>query len=123
MRVVLHGEAELALEDVEAPGLDVRDAAGAVATPTPVQLLALALGACTAAVLASYAKGPRIDTAGLALRVRWEERERRVARYDVEVRWPALPPSRLEAARRAAHLCTVHRTLAEAPELALDLRP
>jgi hypothetical protein len=35
----------------------------------------------------------------------------------IELTWPSLPAARLEAAKRAAALCTVHQSLHHLPEL------
>jgi uncharacterized OsmC-like protein len=36
---------------------------------------------------------------------------------EVSLDWPSLPAERREAARRAAGLCTIHRTLHAPPEI------
>jgi uncharacterized OsmC-like protein len=85
-----------------------------------LQMFAASLGACTGAVLVAYSENVlHVPVDGLRLRVRWRyaERPRRVGALELEVHWPELPEDRLDAVRRAAASCTVHRTLERAPDV------
>jgi hypothetical protein len=45
-----------------------------------------------------------------------------VGEITVTLDWPALPAERREAAKRAAALCTVSKTLEHPPKLAVETR-
>jgi hypothetical protein len=61
------------------------------------------------------ARGYALDD--LVLEVSWTfaEKPHRVETLALDISWPSLPASRLEAAKRAAALCTVHVTLEHPP--------
>lgn len=85
-----------------------------------LQMFAASLGLCTAAVLTAYSQNVlQVPIDNLRLRVRWAytERPHRVGEIALEVRWPELPGDRVDAVRRAAAACTVHRTLERPPEV------
>lgn len=86
---------------------------GEAGSPSPFHLLAASLASCTYAVLHSYGEHARIPMDGLAIDVAWElgGNPFRVTRVAMTLEWPALPPDRKEAARRAAAQCTIHHTL------------
>ena len=44
-------------------------------------------------------------------------RPKRVTAITVDVKWPSLPESRLDAATRAARHCTMHATLGDVVEI------
>lgn len=77
------------------------------------------LAMCTFAVLSAY--GERIDAGveDLTMRMRWRygERPHRIESVDMEIHWPEIPDSRLDAAMRAAATCTLHHTLEHAVEV------
>jgi len=79
----------------------------------PLRMLAASLGTCTVAVLASSAGAVGCPVDDLEIAVRWEyvEDPYRVGSYESVVRWPSLPPEKVERAARVAETCTVHRTL------------
>ncbi len=85
-----------------------------------LQMFAASLAMCTASVLATYAENVlHVPIDQLRLRVRWSYAERpyRVGEIELDVHWPELPEDRLDAVRRAAAACTVHRTLERPPEV------
>ncbi len=45
------------------------------------------------------------------------EKPHRIGKLEVALDWPSLPAERREAARRAAGLCPIHRTLHALPEV------
>jgi uncharacterized OsmC-like protein len=86
---------------------------------SPFHMLGGSLAACTYTTLASWAEHAKLTFADLAIEVAWTfaEKPHRVGTMSLELIWPSLPAPRLEAARRAAALCTVHQTLHHPPEL------
>lgn len=86
---------------------------GEAASLSPFHLLAASLATCTHAVLHSYGHTAGIALDHLAIDVTWEfgGAPYHVSRMRMTIDWPALPPERREAARRAAAQCTVHHTL------------
>ncbi|MEW6611153.1 MAG: OsmC family protein [Pseudomonadota bacterium] len=123
MKIVLHADTELTLQEGKASGLEV------VAENPDVhygamQMFATALALCTYSVLVSYAEQIGTDTEALAIRVRWRyaAHPARIDRIDMDITWPELPESRLPAARRAAAHCTLHNTLHQPPEVHTRVR-
>lgn len=88
---------------------------GAAETLSPFHLLAASLATCTYSVLHSYGENARIPLKELAIDVSWElgGEPFRVTAIEMVLHWPALPPERREAARRAAAHCTIHHTLGQ----------
>ncbi|MEW5790151.1 MAG: OsmC family protein [Pseudomonadota bacterium] len=118
MKIVLHAETELTLQEGKAPGLEVVAEAPGVHY-SAMQMFATALALCTYSVLVSYAEQIGTDTEALAIRVRWRyaAHPARIDRIDMDITWPELPESRLPAARRAAAHCMLHNTLHQPPEI------
>ncbi len=108
-------ETELTLRQIGQDGLVLPPGAHLDA----VQLLACALGSCTWTTMSTY--GERFDTSAqdIEIRVRWAlgEAPKRVAKMSLDIRWPSLPESRLDAATRAARHCTIHATLSHGCEV------
>jgi uncharacterized OsmC-like protein len=90
---------------------------------SPFHMLASSLATCVHSVLASWAEHAKLDASGLALEVDWRfaEKPHRVGEMDLKIIWPQLPPERRTAAERAAHLCAIHNTLANAPTVATEI--
>ena len=88
---------------------------------SPYHLLAGSLASCTVLTLQAWAETAGIDMAPLTLHLAWEnteERPKRIARIQMELRWPGLPEERVERAERVADLCPIHATLERAVEVA-----
>ena len=86
----------------------------------PLQMFAASMALCTASVMHEYGHhvlGVGVDR--LTIRVRWSygERPNRIDRMELTIRWPDVPEDRVDAARRAAASCTIHRTLEHPPEV------
>ena len=90
--------------------------------PSPQELLAAALAACTAITMEMYAKRKSWDVAGLTVDVEYSPAERGVpTRFDVVMKLPAhLSEEQVERLRVIAAKCPVHRTLEG--EVAFDER-
>ncbi len=96
------------------------EADSAEMTYSPGHMLASSLAVCTYSVLQSWATNADIPAADLAVEVGFEyvEKPHRIGKMEVALDWPSLPAERREAARRAAGLCPIHRTLHAPPEVA-----
>ncbi|RMG12386.1 MAG: OsmC family peroxiredoxin [Deltaproteobacteria bacterium] len=117
MKITLNAPEDLTLSEFDSDAFEV------VATSdlhfSALEIFATGFGLCTASVLISYGEQIGVPTDRLTVRVRWSYAEdpHRIGRFDLEIRWPGLPASRLKAAERAAGLCTVHATFRHPPEL------
>lgn len=96
-----------------APGLLTIEADTAERQYSPFHMLGSSLAVCTFSVLASWATHADIAFDDLVIDVSWtfSEKPHRVDAVTLSFRWKSLPPSRLEAAKRAAALCPIHATL------------
>ena len=100
------------------------EAESAEMTYSPFHMLASALATCVYSVLASWGTNAKLPIEELVVEVGWSfvENPHRVGRYEVELLWPSLPEGRRAAAERAAHLCTVHKTLQMPPEVHMQVQ-
>ncbi|HET7745725.1 MAG TPA: OsmC family protein [Vicinamibacteria bacterium] len=122
MKITLLGDDAVRLED--APGMMTIEAASTDQAYSPFHMLASAVASCTFSVLHSWAAHAGLDAAALKVEVRWAfaESPHRVGEIAVTLDWPRLPEARREAARRAAALCTVSKTLEHPPKITIDAR-
>lgn len=95
------------------------EADSAEMTYSPGHMLASSLAVCTYSILQSWATNADIPASDLAVEVGFEyvEKPHRIGQMEVALDWPSLPAERREAARRAAGLCPIHRTLHALPEV------
>ncbi len=95
------------------------EADSAEMTYSPGHMLASSLAVCTYSILQSWATNADIPAADLAVEVGfgYVEKPHRIGKMEVALDWPSLPAERREAARRAAGLCPIHRTLHALPEV------
>ena len=100
------------------------DAPTADTIVSPFHMLGGSLAACTYSTLASWASNAKLTFTDLVIEIGWSfaEKPHRVGAMTVELIWPSLPATRLEAAKRAAALCTVHQSLHLPPELTTVVR-
>ena len=121
MKILLLSEERIRLEGT--PGPLTIEADRPDAQYSPFHMLASALATCVLSVLASWADHAKLDASGLALEVEWRfaEKPHRVGAMDLKVIWPQLPSERRSAAERAAHLCAIHNTLAQAPTVTTEI--
>lgn len=85
---------------------------------SPFHMLAGSLAYCTWSVMYSWASHTRQSAEDLAIEVRWkfsDDEPHRVSEMHLSFDWPSLPAKKLEAAKRVAHMCTVHETLLHPP--------
>ena len=117
MKIILLSDERIRLEGTAGPMTIEADSPERYYSP--FHMLASGLATCIYSVLGSWATNSKIPVEDLAIEVGWEfvEEPHRVGRYDVALHWPSLPEGRRAAAQRAAHLCTVHKTLEHPPEI------
>lgn len=122
MNVIMHHSEDLELKQFDQPGLSI-EPQDPEAHYSAMQMFATAMGLCTYSVLASFADQDDTPTDQISLRMRWEYAEHpyRIGQFNMEIQWPELPPSKLEAAQRVASKCTLHNTLEQPPELSTRL--
>jgi uncharacterized OsmC-like protein len=120
VKLRLHGPTEIEATEIDGgPHLHFEGDAGGEGFG-PLQMFAASLALCAVSVLAAYdANVLHVGTARLSVRLRWhyDEHDGRVARMETAITWPELPENRIDAVRRAADSCTVHRTLEHPPVL------
>ena len=93
--------------------------------PSPVELFVAAVASCAAHYAGRFLDRHGVARDGLSVRAEYrmaEERPARVAAVSLAVRVPALEQQRLAALRAVVSHCTVTNTLAQAPEIELDVR-
>ena len=119
MKITLLAEDAIRLEPLQGP-LTI-EAPSADVTYSPFHMLASSLATCTMSVLLSWATHAGLPADDLTLDVRWRfaDDPHRVSDIGVIFDWPSLPPSRVEAAKRVAAMCTVHATLSHPPDISI----
>ena len=93
--------------------------------PTPTELFVASLAGCVAFYAQRYLVRHDLPLEGLAVRAHWTMavRPARVASITVEVQLPeGVPPERRDALLAVASRCTLHNTLADPPDVAIELR-
>ena len=102
------GEREVRISQLHEPGVPAEPFVDSVG------LLACALAQCTFTVLKTYGERLSLDGADVSVVIRWQMATgpKRVGGMSMDVHWPSLPESRLDAATRAAKHCPVHHSLA-----------
>ena len=104
------------------PGSLTIEAESAEQPYSPFHMLGSSLAVCTYTILSSWASHASINADSLTIDVSWTfaEKPHRVDAMKLTFAWPDLPPTRLEAAKRAALLCTVHATLSHSPTITIE---
>ncbi len=122
MNVIMRHSEDLELTDFHEPGLNIQQH-NPDAHYSAMQMFATAMGLCTYSVLAGYAEQHATPTEQISLRLRWDyvEHPYRVGQLEMDILWPELPPSRQDAAQRAARKCTLHNTLEQPPQVTTRL--
>ncbi|HJQ18808.1 MAG TPA: OsmC family protein [Gemmatimonadaceae bacterium] len=121
MKITLLSDDAIRLEPDEGPM--TIEAVEAEQQYSPFHMLASSLAYCTFSVLYSWATHTRQSADDLAIDVRWkfsDDEPHRVSELDVTYTWPSLPAKKREAAKRVAHMCTVHETLLTPPRITVE---
>lgn len=119
MKIVLTSENSVRL--IPEPGAMTIEARSMEQQYSPFHMLGSSLAFCTFSVLYSWATHVKLPVDDLTLDVAWEfaEDPHRVGRIALSFDWPSLPAKRINAAKRAAELCTVHATLMHSPQVTI----
>ena len=122
MKITLVSDDSLRLEAT--PGPMTIEAQSADQQYSPFHMLASGLAYCTYSILHSWAENKSLSPDGLTVDVAWQfaEKPHRVGAMQVSFSWPGLPADRLEAAKRVAALCTVHKTLEHPPTITIEVK-
>jgi putative redox protein len=89
-----------------------REKGGTDAGPTPTQLLALSLAACTAVTIEMYADRKEWDLGDVTVDVEYDIEPKGTTRFDVAIRIPRdLSKEQAERLEAIAGRCPVHRVL------------
>ncbi len=92
--------------------------------PTPVELLAAAVGSCMAMHIAKYCKAAKLPDEGLGVDLDFQlaKDPLRVASITADITLPpGFPEDRIEAVKRAAQQCTVKNTLKESTVVDVEI--
>lgn len=121
MKITLLSEDAVRLEAT--PGPMTIEAERGDQTYSPYHMLGSSLAFCEYSLLASWATHAKLSADDLAVEVRWTwvEQPHQVGTMAITLDWPSLPEARREAAKRAAALCPVHRTLSHSPTITVDV--
>ena len=122
MKITLVSDGSLRLEATAGPM--TIDAPSADQQYSPFHMLASGLAYCTYSILHSWAENKSLSADGLTVDVAWQfaEKPHRVGAMQVSFQWPGLPADRLEAAKRVAALCTIHKTLEHPPTITIEAK-
>ena len=120
MKITLTGEDSISLEPTDGPM--TIEAPSADRQYSPFHMLGSSLAYCTFSVLYSWATHANLSIEGMQIGVRWTfgGDPKRVDAIALTFRWPSLPPSRLNAAKRVAAMCTVHETLHHSTSVSIE---
>ncbi len=122
MRIILHAEEDLEFRQFDVPGLDIEPEHPELHY-SALQMFATSLALCTYSMLASYGEIIGTNVEGMSMRICWSYAEKpfRIGHIDMDVHWPALPSSRVQAARLAAGHCTLHHMLEKPPAIVTEV--
>lgn len=120
MKIILLTDESIRL--IPDPGPMTIEAPTADQSYSPFHMLASSLAYCTFSVMYSWATHVGLEADDLTIDVKWTfaDDPHRVGSMDLTFDWPSLPAKRLQAAKRAAELCTVHATLHHPPTVTID---
>ncbi len=97
---------------------------GMDAGPTPVELLAAAVGSCMAMHIAKYCKAAKLPHEGFGIDLDFQlaKDPLRIGSITADITLPhSFPKDRIDAVKRAAEQCTVKNTLKESTMLDVDI--
>ncbi len=113
MKVEVESENQIRISALHEPGIGEEPFVDAIG------LLGCALAQCTFGVLRQYGERLGLEGDDLNVVVKWEMTDgpKRVGAMSIDVNWPSLPESRLDAATRAARHCPVHSSFTRGMEV------
>ena len=121
MKITLIAEDGIRLEPL--PGPMTIEAESEDQLYSPFHMLGSGLAFCTYSILASWASNAKLHADDIMIEVRWTfvDDPHRIGKIDMTVQWPSLPTGRQQAAQRVAHMCAIHATLMQSPEIATNV--
>ena len=118
VKIIQHSDTDISVSLLHQPGFDI-SSEDSEAHFGAIHMCVASLAWCTFSVLASY--GQRIETPAtdMTIRLQWNYAQRpyRIEKIKMAIHWPQVPESRLDAAMRAAALCTLHNTMMHGLEI------
>lgn len=122
MKIHMHTEEDLEFSEFWEPIFEVIPSAPEQQY-SALQMFATAMALCTYSVLVGYGEAIDAGTDLIRIRIRWDYMDNpyRIGQLDMNIHWPELPETRLEAARRAAGHCTLHNTLEHPPRVSTNV--
>jgi putative redox protein len=118
-RITIRGHEVLVDQPVDDGGEDT--------APTPTELFVAGLASCIAFYGGRYLRRHDLPTDGLAVECRFAfapDRPARVGKIEIVVRLPeGFPDERRRSFQSVVEHCTVHKTLAQPPEVGIALEP
>ena len=96
---------------------------GADAGPSPAELLASSLGACTAMIVQTYCKNHGYEgDVEVSLTLQLADKPKRIERIVLDVEVPeSVPEDKVETIKRVAEHCLVHETLKSPPGVDIEI--
>ncbi|RTZ58912.1 MAG: hypothetical protein DSZ33_05240 [Gammaproteobacteria bacterium] len=118
MKIKLSGDRQLELSRFEEEELDITSKSPALYFSALAMFVA-SLGRCTYATLAVYGDRQDIDPENIRMKLTWQfaENPTRYEKIVMDIFWEQLPDSRIKAAQRVAHHCTIHNTIHDCVEI------
>ena len=96
---------------------------GADAGPSPAELLASSLGACTAMIVQTYCQNHGYEgDVEVSLTLQLADKPKRIERIVLDVEVPdTVPEDKVETIKRVAERCLVHETLKSPPGVDIEI--
>ena len=120
MKIQVLGQKELRLYDLHESGWDI-ELVGKIPHLSALALWVACHARCTFAVIDHYGLRIDVDIENIVMRLSWEiGGDPHVYKsINMEVYWPELPEKRVASVERAAHQCTISRTIGECVEVSI----
>ena len=118
MEIELISKTEIVLQRLEETGFNISSSNPDLHYGA-MQMYVSSLAMCTYSVLAVYGERVEASVDGLTIRLKWSYGSKpvRIDQVEMDILWPEIPESRLDAAMRAAATCTIHRTMEHSVEV------
>ncbi len=118
VKITLHTDTRISVSRLHEAGFEFDSQDPAVHSGA-VHLCVASLAWCTYSILASYGQRIEAGTDGMTVDLAWRyaEKPHRIGHIDMTIHWPQVPETRMDAAMRAAAMCTLHKTLLHGVEI------